>query len=501
MSKSSTNKRLYALHGWLGLNFGLILFIICLSGTFAVVSREIDWLLTPAMRVTPQSSRASYGDMYAAVRREYPDAPVRVAWAPIGSRFACEFWVESESGETLRVYVDPYTGRVQGTSTWFNAQRFFRDFHRRFFLYSWWGIWVVAAFGLVLLGSAASGLAFYKRWWAKLFTLRLSKGARVFGADLHRLAGVWTLLFAVVIAVTGVWYFVELPWNWWGPPRPPSVAVSDPDPAAERPAPEPRAVDRWVRRAEDTLPELEVASIWFPSRRRDPVRVQGQATAWLVRDRANKVFLHPETGDVLSHQRAENLGWMQRWVDTADPLHFGNFGGLASKLLWFAFGLLLSILMPTGAYLAVRRRQQMALGIAKRLRTSKPPLKEREIAAVLDDATRSYSPLGLYSTSIIALLATYATWQALADQLADAGSVSSWQALGGVSVIACYGSFLALVLLASVLWYRCVWLRTLSASAAEPAPPRPERRPTAGPDGDAGAGATAARRQSRRDFA
>src|SRR5690606_19656646 len=185
-----------------------------LSGTFAVVSHEIDWLLNPQLRVTPQASRASYGELHRAVEAAYPDAPVRSVWAPKGPRFACEFWVRGDGGGNRRVYVDPYTATVQGEGSWFNTQRFFRDFHRRFFWSAWWGIWLVAFFGLPLLAASATGLAFYKRWWAKLFTLRWRQGGRLLWSDLHRFAGVWTLLFSLLISITGLWYFVEIPLSW-----------------------------------------------------------------------------------------------------------------------------------------------------------------------------------------------------------------------------------------------------------------------------------------------
>ena len=39
----------------------------------------------------------------------------------------------------------------------------------------------------------------------------------------------------------------------------------------------------------------------------------------------------------------------------ADPLHFGNWGGMSSKVIWLLFGILLSTLSVTGAYVFAKR--------------------------------------------------------------------------------------------------------------------------------------------------
>ena len=153
------NNRLYALHGRLGLNFGLLLFMICLSGTFAVVSHEIDWLCNPAIRVTPSDDSASCSEMFAAAEND-SDTKISSGFAPLGTYFAAEFWTKDTRG----IYVSPYTGQVTGEAMWMNSQRFFRYFHRQFYVYSFWGLWLVAVFGIVLLISSAGGLLFYKRW-------------------------------------------------------------------------------------------------------------------------------------------------------------------------------------------------------------------------------------------------------------------------------------------------------------------------------------------------
>src|SRR3546814_10964427 len=63
----------------------------------------------------------------------------------------------------------------------------------------------------------------------------------------------------------------------------------------------------------------------------DPLMFIGQADAWLVRDTANAVALDPYNGEVLEVRRAEELDALERWVHTADPLHFGTFAGLRSE--------------------------------------------------------------------------------------------------------------------------------------------------------------------------
>lgn len=450
------NKWLYILHGWIGLNFGLVLFVVCLSGTIAVVSHEIDWLCNPAIRVTPADTQTDWTTRYEAVQRAYPDLRIRSAFAPIGSRFACEFWVDTDSGVMKRVYVDPYRGNVTGHAPWFNTQRFFRDFHRRFFWFAWWGIWVVTIFAFVLLVSAGTGLAFYKRWWTKLFVLRIGLGSRVFFSDLHRLFGVWTLLFTILIAGTGVWYFVEIPLSWVyrGKARPSSAMPAPPLPSEEIRS-DRLAVSELAKIAEQAIPEFEIRSISFPKESNKPVQFQGQASAWLVRNRANKVLVDPYDGKVLLQQQAEDLRPLARWVDTVDPLHFGNFGGLTTKLIWFVFGLGLSTLMPTGTYLWIRRRSQIAEGIARRIQTDDTYHKNEH--TTIRRQTRRRITLGLISTTATWLLAAYATWDVLADQLTEYGPTYGWRALGEPAVVAFYGSFLLIITAATFVWYRWVW--------------------------------------------
>ncbi len=69
----------------------------------------------------------------------------------------------------------------------------------------------------------------------------------------------------------------------------------------------------------------------------------------LVRAHANAVWIDARTGEARLVRDARDLGVHQRIAATADPLHFGDFGGLASKIVWFAFGAMLTALSISGA--------------------------------------------------------------------------------------------------------------------------------------------------------
>jgi uncharacterized iron-regulated membrane protein len=105
---------------------------------------------------------------------------------------------------------------------------------------------------------------------------------------------------------------------------------------------------------------LRITAIYPAARPDEAFVVQGQASAILVRQRANAVELDPVSGAVLRTLNAEDLGVHHRLAEMADPLHFGTFWGLSSKLLYFVFGVILSGLSLSGVYIFSRRIRRSA---------------------------------------------------------------------------------------------------------------------------------------------
>ena len=74
-----------------------------------------------------------------------------------------------------------------------------------------------------------------------------------------------------------------------------------------------------------------------------------------MRNRANKVFLHPEDYSILKTIEAKKSNTVTWINDLADPLHFGNWGGLITKIIYFIGGMAISALILTGIWIFVKR--------------------------------------------------------------------------------------------------------------------------------------------------
>ncbi len=351
------NARLFALHRWLGMNFGLLLALVCLSGAVATLTHEIEWATDPALRIDA-AGPVRWQATYEALQRAHPGHAVggfSRGEPSVLEGLAWSSYVTAPDGSWGQVRVDPHRAEVVRPAARLYLTDFVRQFHYNFHGVWGAGFYLVCFIAFPLLLSVVSGLLFFKGWWRHLFTLRLRGGARAFWSSLHRLLGVWSLVFGVIIAVTGVWYLAERDLV----PREtayPAAPKLDPEKlAAHGDAPRMRPLDELVAAAVRAFPGLRPTGIQLPDTPGGVAAVQGRTGRALVRDRADTVFLDPFDAAVVSVRRSDESGALKWWVDAADALHFGYWGGLASKLLWAFLALCLPALVLSGAWLSLRR--------------------------------------------------------------------------------------------------------------------------------------------------
>lgn len=334
------------LHRYLGLYVGALIVLVSVTGSVLVFRAEIDaWLHPEMLRVEPADEHVSIDRVAARVHDAFPDDEVRLIRLPQVPDEPYKVWLTKAVDE--RVFVDPGDGALLGhwdatqtlTGTLFKL-------HTDLFAGTT-GIWVVGLSGLVLVLLCVSGMVLWwpgvRRWWIAV-TVKWKR----FNYDLHRAGGFWTLLFVLLIALTGsglVFYSTAgqlLHWMTGTTMRtapPPTVSATETAPVPLR---------EVFQAAQDTLPDATPTFLYRPQSPQDPVLVRFRMTGELHPNGRSFVYVHPYAGTILQVDRAVEGPLGARLQHALYPLHIGSFGGVIVKGLYALLGVVPAGLVVSG---------------------------------------------------------------------------------------------------------------------------------------------------------
>ncbi len=381
--KKSKAKLWFLIHSWLALPIWGFIFFVCLTGSIATVSQEIEWLASPMVRANPPAGNPrmlTYDEVLARVEKAHPGSVVNSIRRPVKSQFALTVNTSYQDGKSGRLYVNPYTGEIQGQISGFDFRQFVRALH------GWllvpftngfaWGWYAVSLLGIPMLISLITGLVVYKRFWRGYVNprLRIGQGARIFWGDFHRLAGIWSVPFIAIISVTAIWFLIEavLFDN--------SVSISTaPPPAMVQRQDVPTRTDgssgslllspdQAVAKAKGHFPDMQAESIFLPANAYSHYTVTGRSSYPLILERAS---VNPYTGNVDSSRTVSDYSGLELVTESMRPLHTGDFAGLWLKLVYFFFGLLLTMMVLSGMLIWTKRTAKETAGMLREHRQSR----------------------------------------------------------------------------------------------------------------------------------
>ena len=195
-----------------------------------------------------------------------------------------------------------------------------------------------------------------RNWRKALWRIRFNEGKRILLSDLHKVMGLWGIWFSILMAVTGAWYLYE-----FGN----AIAQSPIEPKGpkieqlESEEPIVFSVDEFreiITKAYDTHENWEITALFMPRSNTSPIQLRGVSKSNpVIRNRALRVYIHPETLDVVEAWSPDTIGAQAYINEYVDPLHFGDFGGFWLKLLWFVFGIMLTAMSFTGVLMTWKR--------------------------------------------------------------------------------------------------------------------------------------------------
>lgn len=364
VAKRSTTRRVHDLHTFAGLAIGAVLAFISLTGSAAVFHRELDWLFTPALRVTPRASRTIGLDAaHRIARASRSHRRNEYLWElrrPEGPRFA--YTALFRQNRTLtEVFIDPYTGRVTGHRALelhpSSAAYAWRQLHVRL----WLGIWGRALVGLMGLALVALSLT---GWW--LTRRRLGGPRRARGtARTHLTTGRLTLWFHLALGLTGSVLGLEVAPTLIDRLGHTPVTSTKPlvrSQQAPLHGPEVLDLDHAAYLSERLASGTVIRSV-RPTEKPHLVAFQlDHPRSPLIAHGASTVFVDLYSGRYFSLEDIRAAPLASRLYASLDPLHFGYFaealGPFADytiRVVWSLLGLTPALLFITGT-LAFRRR-------------------------------------------------------------------------------------------------------------------------------------------------
>ena len=359
MTSPRTLNRLFVLHSWAGIVTGLLMFIVCFSGAVVVFKHEIDLWANPSLAQLPRSAEPAPLDVVLAqLQARYPGAMVETLALPDAvnpSYFAFVRERGAPASTRTKVALRSDTGAVVGP-----VDSQLGQYLRMLHVFLFFGPrWIVGFLGVAMLVLIGTGIVIHRKILAELFTQRWGRSFRVVMSDLHKSAGIWGLGFHILIAATGAWMglapLFEQGYRYVMTPSGSAGAK------APRPAPAPHAMqslDAMYATAQQAVPGLEARYVSL--RRWDTSAAEASFTGNLRGHLAStaRVDIDAATGIPRKIHDPRTQGFWSLVDGLMEPLHFGDFGGLALKWLYFVLGMTPAFLSISGTLIWLDARQQ-----------------------------------------------------------------------------------------------------------------------------------------------
>jgi uncharacterized iron-regulated membrane protein len=288
---------LYKIHLWLGIISGIILFIICLTGTLLVFQEEIvNFLKRDKIFVShPGKSVLKVDDLVAKVEQNTNSKvfAVRMLDCRINTAMIYVMRTKTENIKNTETKpeihfesydVDPYTGEILGKDSLLT--KFFHvivTLHTSLFLPRQIGKIVVGSATLIFFIVALSGLCLWLpanfrniKAWKNSFLVRFRKRKNQLLGDFHKTLGFYALIPILLMSLTGLmmsftWFSngVLILFNVAASPYIPVKSLPK-NPDAKR-----LPIDFFDKKADELLAphKDKIRFIQFPERDDDPVMI------------------------------------------------------------------------------------------------------------------------------------------------------------------------------------------------------------------------------------
>jgi uncharacterized iron-regulated membrane protein len=364
------------LHRWTSLIVTLPFLVLCVTRSILIFHSEIDQAIgvVPAAQNLGQDAAPPLSESVAHVLAAHPgQVPLLAATDPVEHPGVLMVYTapvgQRDFAHAVTRFTSLATGQPLGsrdlTKTFTGV---LLDLHAKWFLGPT-GELIGAAVALLVLVSLLSGLVVYAPYVRKIAfgVLRRGRGSRLLHLDLHNFIGVVVLGWALVVTVTGLALgFGTVALTAWRTHDLAAIQARHSTGQRVDPAHPAVGVDHVWRAALDAAPANWhiISMVWpdtmFSAPSHYTVLVGGPDG---LSSRLFRVALVNATSGKVD--AVAELPWYLKGIVLSQPLHFGDYGGMALKVLWVLCAWLTLFITGNGAWLWWKRHRRRPHGEMK----------------------------------------------------------------------------------------------------------------------------------------
>ena len=359
-------------HLWMGIASGLVLFVVCLSGTIYTFRTEIEELLEPdkytvAVQAQPipvdvlvqQLEQELGGKVVSLEIPEDRESTYRVSVAAPASQG------EHGGGRPATYMVDPYTAGVKGTTEG-PATKFFQtmmQLHRWLLLEGGVGKMIVGVATIIFVFLSLTGLVLWfpvkRRNWKQGLKIKTNARWKRINHDLHNTLGFYSFILLLIMALTGLcWSF-----DWYREGLSKLMGEEVFKGRREKPMATPAHaagaaalhISDYLAKANTILTKEGNIRISLPEDDSTAVVVSKTAAGFFAFSAPDKVQLDQHTAQPLKVEIFAEKPLNVQIVSLIKPLHLGEVYGTFSKILYFIACLIATSLPVTGTMIWINK--------------------------------------------------------------------------------------------------------------------------------------------------
>ncbi|WP_164914179.1 PepSY-associated TM helix domain-containing protein [Aquimarina sediminis] len=374
------------IHLWLGVIGGIILFVVCLTGTILAFEEDVIEIINKEYRLTVSDNRHSIYEIKSFVEHQKNVEVVDVFYRednkegyPISIGYIDK---KKKQRRPDRISLNPYTLEEVEESEFLKGHHFFETIavlHRWLLLDKKIGRPIVGASTIVFIVLCISGMVLWlpkkmKRWsaWRKNLTIKWNGKWKRINYDVHNTLGFYALFPMLIMAFSGLiwsygWYYEGLEkvlGDKLGKQRFEKTIV----------LPHNKSFDESVKPIESLVTKMnshieEPASyvrVNFPQSEKHTLMIRRKSNGFFSYDASDKFQFNPYTGEIVEIDLFKNWTVNQKIAALIRAIHIGSVYGTFSKIIYFISALIATSLPVTGVIIWINKLKK------KRKRKQKP---------------------------------------------------------------------------------------------------------------------------------